>query len=430
MAPPSGTTFVNWNFCNSNVLLFVPAYILTIIFAGTLVISTPKNSFTRYASLPILAYLCTFVFRHGWNAFPLNTTGMCDWALSTFNAFLLFTTVICLEGVDETNAVISKPHNRHPPGYFVRLWRAMSYCVNMRAIQTPHQIKNVPAFDSKRPGWVPSRRRFLITNTAWFLALYLLQDMLYSQEMAVEDEAKLFGTYRENLIRRDPKDGPVTGDEIGGRIGFGLVMWSILVPLAVSLMYTFLSIVAVGTGISSPKNWPPVFGSPKDSYTLRLYWGKFWHQTLRWHFTKPAQFITHGILRLPKNGLVQRYVNIYLVFALSGLMHANQSYFMFSSPGYKGNFNPSEAWVREIIFFAIVPTCIMIEDGVQWLFRSQKVRSGEEKEGFVLWKRVVGYLWTWGIMILFTPIIDYPKFRARLPTFLPFHPLVILGSPK
>ncbi|KAK6508859.1 hypothetical protein TWF481_003625 [Arthrobotrys musiformis] len=422
MAPPGGATLINWKFCTRSVFLFVPIYFLTLLVTSTLLISTPKRSLPRYASLPIIAYLCLRIFNYGVAAFPHNVVGLIDWAGSAYNVFLITSTLIHLEGIDATDPVISKPINGRPPGYFVRLWRGIAYCVNARGINTPYQIKNVPPFDSKRPGWVPSRRRFLLTNTAWLIFLYLMQDFFYSQELKKEDEIKFLGVNRENLLWRHPEDGGITADEIGYRIVITSLMWWFLIPLAVNLQYTFLAVLAVGTGVSEPKNWPPPFGSPRDSYTLRLFWSKFWHQTLRWHFTKPAQFITHNVLRLPKTGLVQRYVNIYGVFLISGIWHGGQSWLLLREEGpeiQRSGVN------RELFFFTVMATGIMVEDGVQWLFRSQKVRSKEEKEGLVVWKRIVGYIWVWSLLLLVAPFIDYPKFRARALTFLPAHPLIV-----
>ncbi|KAF3940854.1 hypothetical protein ABW19_dt0206861 [Dactylella cylindrospora] len=340
-----------------------------------------------------------------------------DWACSGFNIFLQTSTLIYLEGVDPSDPVISKPHNGKPPSYFVRLWRGMTYCINFRGIKTPYQVKNVPAFDGKRPGWVPSKTRFMLRQLTWFIVLYVFYDFLFSQEMGPEDEAKFMGVNRENLIIRDPADGPITGDELGYRIFMVGLMWTAMIPFAVSLQYIGFSLIGVGFGLSEPENWPPVYGHAKDSYTLRLFWGKFWHQTLRWHFSKPASFITHQVLRLPKEGLVQRYVNIFFVFFISGCMHANQSYML--GMGQIGA-------VRELIFFCAMPVGIMVEDGIQWLFRSQKVRKGEEEEGFVWWKRAIGYVWVWGLLVWLAPLIDYPKLRMRMPTWLPVHVLGVL----
>jgi hypothetical protein len=42
---------------------------------------------------------------------------------------------------------------------------------------------------------------------------------------------------------------------------------------AISMQYTLLSIVTVALGISEPVDWPPVFGSFSDAYTIRRAWG-------------------------------------------------------------------------------------------------------------------------------------------------------------
>ncbi|KAJ6260052.1 hypothetical protein Dda_5698 [Drechslerella dactyloides] len=419
------TTVINWNWCTPAITRLALNYLLIFVVVASLIVSTPKKSFLRYASVPVFIYLCASTFRSAEATFPRNEIYLADWGCTVYDVFLQSTALLLLQDIDSSDPLISKLRDGDPPSYFVRLWRAMSYCVNMRGINTSHQIKNVPAFDSKQPNWVPSRRRFLLTRGLWFIGLYFIQDLLFSGELSVEDEIRFLGVDRENFLIRNSQDGPVTNDELGYRFAITMFMWSLLIPLSVSLQYTFLSLVAVGTGLSEPSNWPPAFGTPKDSYTLRLFWGKFWHQTLRWHFSKHAQFITHRLMRLPRKGLVQRYVNILCVFLLSGVMHASQSYMMLHRQGIDAQWRTA---TREMMFFVTMAVGITVEDGVQWLFRNENVRKGEKDEGFVLWKRVVGYIWVWGVLVVVAPIIDYPKFRARLPTWLPVHIWGLLGA--
>ena len=37
--------------------------------------------------------------------------------------------------------------------------------------------------------------------------------------------------------------------------------------------HRFLSLLLVGTGLNRPEDWPPLFGSVWDAYTLRNFWG-------------------------------------------------------------------------------------------------------------------------------------------------------------
>lgn len=43
--------------------------------------------------------------------------------------------------------------------------------------------------------------------------------------------------------------------------------------LRVNGLYCLAGILAVGSGLSSPEMWPPVFGPLEDSYTVRKFWG-------------------------------------------------------------------------------------------------------------------------------------------------------------
>lgn len=38
-----------------------------------------------------------------------------------------------------------------------------------------------------------------------------------------------------------------------------------------------LALLFVGCGIDEPEDWPPLYGNPKEMYTMRRFWGKFWY---------------------------------------------------------------------------------------------------------------------------------------------------------
>lgn len=42
------------------------------------------------------------------------------------------------------------------------------------------------------------------------------------------------------------------------------------------------------------QDWPPIFGSLYDTTTVREFWGKYWHQTVR----KVGQIILHVVFPL------------------------------------------------------------------------------------------------------------------------------------
>ena len=133
-----------------------------------------------------------------------------------------------------------------------RLWWATSLLVNPRGIGWTHEsTRHLPPRPSSTPG------NFIISQLMW-MVFYLLQF----------DISNIF-------VRANPcfaTGGP-------SLTSFGWV-WRSTVWLYVSFLYSTLSmlhigysIVSVAVGLSEPRDWPPLFGSPLKGYTLRNCWG-------------------------------------------------------------------------------------------------------------------------------------------------------------
>jgi hypothetical protein len=72
------------------------------------------------------------------------------------------------------------------------------------------------------------------------------------------------------------------GEEVGGveRLAVVLAIGA-QASGGTSFHYAYMSAFAVGTGLSSPQDWPPLFGEASKTTTLRYFWGAFWHQGIR-----------------------------------------------------------------------------------------------------------------------------------------------------
>ena len=141
----------------------------------------------------------------------------------------------------------------------------------------------------------------------------------------------------------------------------------------------------------------------------RLIISKFWQQTLRQILTQPASFLTCEILRLPRGGLVNRYMRIFLTFYLSGALHVLAEY-------AGGRHLQDSGTLR---FFSTQVLGIMIEDGAQAVYRS--ARASRKDVPLQFWARSLGY--TWVIVFLFwsSPAWIYPDAAEQpKPTVLPF----------
>ncbi|KIM45589.1 hypothetical protein M413DRAFT_442253 [Hebeloma cylindrosporum] len=76
-----------------------------------------------------------------------------------------------------------------------------------------------------------------------------------------------------------------------------------------SACYVIASIIAVATGLYEPRDWPHLFGSPLDAYTVRKCWGRVWHQMHRRTFTSNSNFLAN-VLHLPR-GTVMTYFKLF-----------------------------------------------------------------------------------------------------------------------
>ncbi|KAJ7283344.1 membrane bound O-acyl transferase family-domain-containing protein [Mycena rebaudengoi] len=150
-----------------------------------------------------------------------------------------------------------------------------------------------------------------------------------------------------------------------------------------SLLQCFISIISVSISYSRPQDWVGAFGYWSDAYTLQRFWGRTWHQFLRRIFSTYGKLLART-LGLRKGTKSSSYVQLYTAFALSGVLHFICDYKMHRSLTPSGS----------LVFFAIQPVAIMLEDFVISLARKIGLKPAAR------WK-VIGYAWvsTWFLCV-------------------------------
>ncbi|RVX67935.1 hypothetical protein B0A52_08540 [Exophiala mesophila] len=147
---------------------------------------------------------------------------------------------------------------------------------------------------------------------------------------------------------------------------------------SMALGYYILAAVAVGTGLSSPQSWPPIYGSfIKRGYTVRNIWGRCWHQFLRRTF-ETSNSVLLALTKAKKGSFFSRYLQLYNGFLVSALIH------------HAGSLNMTyhEAIRYQFLFFMVQPVAITIEDFAIYCAKRKGLRD--------TWMtRAIGYIWTW-----------------------------------
>ena len=271
-----------------------------------------------------------------------------------------------------------------------RLWWAGTLVVAPRGVGWMHEPTNHIA---PRPNG--TRAQFIASQFLWIGAYFIQFDIL------------------SILVRANPCFG--TGGPSFSAFGWPwrATVWihPFTAFVSMSILHAMVSILSVAVGLSEPRDWPHLFGSPRKAYTVRNCWGRVWHQMLRKvyvHFIQAyhpiniyfyrSQLLTGHtdffaqVLRLPK-GTFKTYFKLFGSFAISGLIHYGGDYMLFQ--------NWSGTSMR---FFVLQAVAITFEDMVIAL----AARFGHTQQNTV--SRFIGYIWvfawfTYSLPMWLDPIV-------------------------
>jgi hypothetical protein len=137
-----------------------------------------------------------------------------------------------------------------------------------RFIGTREQVKNIPLFVRRDPGFVPSRSRFLKHTASFILLCYLGLDVM-DNFTDLEIGQRYFIEENISFFRRL---GEITAEEISMRVSaaIGAAIGLVLVQGGCYNVFAFLSVLL---GFTEPCEWPPFYGPLSETYTLRKLWG-------------------------------------------------------------------------------------------------------------------------------------------------------------
>ncbi|KAJ7682049.1 membrane bound O-acyl transferase family-domain-containing protein [Mycena polygramma] len=158
-----------------------------------------------------------------------------------------------------------------------------------------------------------------------------------------------------------------------------LVVWAWCIPLVgLSVCnHTLSAAFSVGTGASGPEDWPPFLGSITLAWSVRNFWGRVWHQTMRRFLSAHGKFVAHRVLRLKPGSKASGYTQLYVAFLISGIMH------------YLPEYMALRHWGGGALrFFFLQAVAITFEECVQDAGRRLGLKAGWG------WK-AVGYFWVW-----------------------------------
>ncbi|PKY05717.1 hypothetical protein P168DRAFT_341276 [Aspergillus campestris IBT 28561] len=244
---------------------------LQILLATTVLEKTKSRSLYRYTGMLVII-LITYA-QHSLQNYPrINATWGASLGVTHFIYAVHLASLLFLEKATPKSALGHKPTgaNKHSPPQKDHSI-AFRLCSSTRGIGTNWQVKNIPPVPGVLHARAPQRatRGFLLRQSAiicwiycWLRVIHLVWNQ-YIQGLSqtlfpLEEESALYSLVLERAIVRMFS-------------GFVVLMGGVRASL--ELAYRIASVLCVGLGVSGAQEWPPMFGSTWEAYTLRKFWG-------------------------------------------------------------------------------------------------------------------------------------------------------------
>jgi len=153
-------------------------------------------------------------------------------------------------------------------------------------------------------------------------------------------------------------------------------------------MTTLYSLISVATFLAEPHDCPRMFNDLKACYSVRSAWSKVWHQQIRRLCSAPGIWVAKDFLRLPRGSFLSKYLQLFVGFAVSGVIHAGAAMLCHAS------LEDDDA-MRVFMYQAVL---IFVEDHAIEFGKKCGIRDSR------FW-RAVGFVWT--MLALGTSLQDW-----------------------
>lgn len=253
------------------------------------------------------------------------------------------------------------------------------------------------------------RRSFLTRRLSSSCKLFFLYGILQRcfpgpfEPLTLDD----FAPEREVYLRR-LMSGTITRRETLLRSVVAM-QWIWLVSITLCGIHDLLAVFFVIIArLDEPEDWPPYYGSPLEAYTIRRFWGKFWHRAVYRCYTAYARIIVHRFLWIKPASSLDRILINFCIFLFSGIAHALVSWQMGLKRG---------VW-QDVAWFCANYLAIMVErlfqSCVERLPLSPSIKS---IPALRVLSRIMGYIWVFMFFFWSVPKWQYPKVYCGGPLY-------------
>ncbi|KAF3058097.1 hypothetical protein GL218_05752 [Daldinia childiae] len=210
---------------------------------------------------------------------------------------------------------------------------------------------------------------------------------------------------QEPILRRlfvGDEDDPILAHQLLLR-AFVCVSWIWTNILILESYHAILSLLfVVILRFDNPEDWPPLFGNLIEAWTVRRFWGRFWHRIASPTLHICAKIFSQRILKLKPGSAVDKAIVAFGIFFLSGLIHAMTAWKVGQGESH-----------RDLLFFCANYFAVGGEIFVSTLLRNLLCRTKYEallRDARIrVAGKVLGFAWVFAWFFWSTPRWLYPK---------------------
>ena len=173
------------------------------------------------------------------------------------------------------------------------------------------------------------------------------------------------------------------------------VQWIWRAYFFLEFYHSLLAIVFVAIlRFDDPEDWPALFGSPMEAYSVRGFWGQFWHQLTIPTYVYYSQFVSRQLMGIQPGSSLEKTLTALLIFTISGLSHALVGWSLGDA-----------ALSRDVLFFEM---CFL---AATWETAISKMKFWNILRGVFspVLRRVAGMVWVFVFFFCISPLWIYPK---------------------
>lgn len=260
--------------------------------------------------------------------------------------------------------------------------------------------------DDRDPQEPQNRCKFCVTKSCKLVVIWLLhtkiEPLIYPGPFLPFTPLD-FSPTRQVFFRRLFLDtGSITLRETVIRACLA-VRWIWIAIYEIEAAHAFLAIVfVVVLHFDTAEEWPPLFGSVTEAYSLRPFWGRFWHRIANRSYTNLGRLVSRRGFGFTPSTMSDKITGVFVVFLISGLAHSLVSW----CSGDKRHY------MLDTYFFLLN----FLGGGMEVTLSNllDMTPGSTNRAHMIPLRRMIGYCWMFCFFFCVVPKWQYPRAYEQL----------------